>query len=209
MNYITDLHINRTKSIAELLLGKDCINSTGYELKFKVGTIRKLLCEKTLTKAEVAKFRDALKREFEYQMSYRKFSLRAMVGSVEKSVVSKPRYYLVTHVRFYPRFLENKVKDINVVEDFGSAVDITEDVEVKVSFTYSVFWKAVKVNLNNSNTLPLNETSSQEDLSLTQENGSSVSWMFLPSIIVLWSVLLLLLLLPYFRSYFTRYHDIT
>ena len=53
---------NRKKSFQEVTTG-DCYVNTGYVLRFKMKAVEKLLCEKTLTREEVAKFRDAILNE--------------------------------------------------------------------------------------------------------------------------------------------------
>lgn len=139
----TDIIPNRKKSLEEILSG-DCYTRTRYELKFKVGTVRENLCEKTLTKDEVKRFRQAIGNESEYHMYYNNVLLREKVGFVRSmgvTVNSRPRYYLVKHIDFYPQYYENLVVDISSIADLDSAVDITEDAEIRVRFTYSVFWK--------------------------------------------------------------------
>lgn len=139
----TDPIPNREKSLQEILSG-DCFTRTQYELKFKVGTVRETLCEKTLTKDEVKKFRQAISNESEYHVYYNNVLLREKVGFVKPMGVtfnSRPSYYLVKHIGFYPQYYENQVVDIRSVADLDSAVDITEDAEIRVRFTYSVFWE--------------------------------------------------------------------
>ncbi|KAH9674658.1 transmembrane 9 superfamily member [Citrus sinensis] len=134
---------NREKSLQEILSG-DCFTRTQYELKFKVGTVRETICEKTLTKDEVKKFRQAISNESEYHMYYNNVLLREKVRFVKPMEVtfnSRPSYYLVKHIDFYPQYYENQVVDISSVADLDSAVDITEDAEIRVRFPYSVFWK--------------------------------------------------------------------
>ncbi|KAH9738255.1 transmembrane 9 superfamily member [Citrus sinensis] len=134
---------NREKSLQEILSG-DCFTRTQYELKFKVRTVWETICEKTLTKDEVKKFRQAISNESEYHMYYNNVLLREKVRFVKPMGVtfnSRPSYYLVKHIDFYPQYYENQVVDISSVADLDSAVDITEDAEIRVRFPYSVFWK--------------------------------------------------------------------
>ncbi|XP_024038393.1 transmembrane 9 superfamily member 2-like [Citrus clementina] len=126
---------NREKSLQEILSG-DCFTRTQYELKFKVGTVRETICEKTLTKDEVKKFRQAISNESEYHMYYNNALLLEKVRFVKPMGVtfnSRPSYYLVKHIDFYPQYYENQVVDKSSVADLDSAVDITEDAEIRVS----------------------------------------------------------------------------
>ena len=143
MDCVQTQYLTREKSLQEILSG-DCFTRTQYELKFKVGTVRETICEKTLTKDEVKKFKQAISNESEYHMYYNNVLLREKVGFVKPMGVtfnSRPSYYLVKHIHFYPQYYENQVVDISSVADLDSAVDITEDAEIRVRFTYSVFWK--------------------------------------------------------------------
>ncbi|KAJ7976119.1 Transmembrane 9 superfamily member [Quillaja saponaria] len=146
----------RKKSFEEVLAG-DCFNNTLYELKFKVDTLEKLLCKKNLTKDEVAKFRYAVLNEFEYIMYYNKYSLLGHVGIVERKVeYASPRYYILKHIHFYLYYWRNKVKDITLVDvtrgaETEDAVDITEDAEIEVNFTYSATLERAKCKLNSCN----------------------------------------------------------
>ncbi|XP_024024803.1 transmembrane 9 superfamily member 4-like [Morus notabilis] len=122
------------------------------------------------------------------------FANKGMMGRVDDTDESRPRYYLVTHLRFYPLYTRNQVKRIIVTEDFDSAVDITEDVEIKVKFTYSVLWVEVRMRHDTYEFLP------------AQSWNSILSLMFWPSaVFFLFGLLLLLLLAPYFTANFTRY----
>ncbi|KAH9674663.1 hypothetical protein KPL70_018550 [Citrus sinensis] len=129
---------NREKSLQEIL-SNDCFTRTQYELKFKVGIVRETLCERSLTKDEVKKFRQAISNESEYHMYHNNVLLREKVGFVKPMGVtfnSRPSYYLVKHIDFYPQYYENQVVDISSVADLDSAVDITEDAEIRVRIVF-------------------------------------------------------------------------
>ncbi|XP_030924979.1 transmembrane 9 superfamily member 4-like [Quercus lobata] len=127
---------NRKKSFQELLEG-DCYVNTWYELRFKMGTRRKLLCEKNLTREEVEKFRDAIANETMYEQD-----------GVNASDLEFPpiQYqvglYLINHLDFHFLYLGNKVKAIYVMGHYDFSGEISKDSEIKVvNFTYSVFWE--------------------------------------------------------------------
>ncbi|KAK7858970.1 transmembrane 9 superfamily member 5, partial [Quercus suber] len=107
---------NRKKSFQELLAG-DCYVNTQYELRFKMGTTRKLFCEKNLTREEVAKFRDAIANETMYEMYYDNIRLEEQVGVNASDLDFPPiQYqvglYLINHLDFHILNLGNKVKAI-------------------------------------------------------------------------------------------------
>ena len=114
--------------------------NTGYELRFKKETKKKLLCEKSL-KREVAKFRDAIAADTVYEMYYDNIRLREQVGvNATVPYIAIQRFHLINHLDFHFQYLGNRVKEVYVLGDIDSAVDIIEDAEIKVNFTYSVIW---------------------------------------------------------------------
>ncbi|XP_061361922.1 transmembrane 9 superfamily member 5-like [Gastrolobium bilobum] len=143
---IADPISKRKMSFQELILG-GCFTDTQYELKFKVKAEGKILCEKYLTKDEVEVFRYAVRKKFEYQMYYSNILVKGPLGRVVEEN-GHTRYYLFKHINFYPLYSGKEVKaiDISSKDDVDSAVDITEDAGIWVSFTYSVFWDEFEEN---------------------------------------------------------------
>lgn len=68
----------------EEIVKGDCFTKTQYELKFKVESVDKTLCENNLKIYEVRKFRDAISKEVEYHMYYNNILLRGVVGFVKE-----------------------------------------------------------------------------------------------------------------------------
>lgn len=100
---------------------------TKYDLRFMEKTENKILCEKSLTKDELARFKFAIELYFFYEMAYNNFVLRGNVGlfETEWSSLPLPRYLLFTHIDFHVRYLENNVTSIDIVS-VPYNVDITE-----------------------------------------------------------------------------------
>ncbi|XP_057954618.1 transmembrane 9 superfamily member 2-like [Malania oleifera] len=172
---------NRKRTFEEVLAG-DCFTNTQYELTFKKEKIREILCEKNLTKDEVAKFRHAAENRFEFVMYYNSIRLQTVVGKVVKALGDaneRPR---------------GQVMDMSVMCDFDSDLDVTEDVPVKVNFTYSVFWR----ELNESSVNWPTEQGDWENI---------LMFLFRACIIVIWIGLLLEVAMQYLSGYFTRYSD--
>nr|POF25685.1 transmembrane 9 superfamily member 2 [Quercus suber] len=114
---------NRKKSFQELLAG-DCYFNTQYELRFKMGTTRKLFCEKNLTREEVAKFRDAIANETMYEMYYDNIRLEEQVGVNASDLQFPPiQYqvglYLINHLDFHILYLGNKQENQDEVSDLS------------------------------------------------------------------------------------------
>ena len=169
-------------------------------MRFKSNTDGKILCEKSLTKEEVAKFRDAVKRKFVFQLAHNKGILRGEVGRIDEGEKG-PKYYLVTHLSFYIKYYKNRVIEVLLIRDFDTDVDITKVSKIKVNFTYSVLWER---------TMPNDLTLFEEDEMVYDANGS-----WTPSLLILstyaaliWISMLLIVILPYLMSYFFRYVSI-
>ncbi|XP_030927758.1 transmembrane 9 superfamily member 5-like [Quercus lobata] len=207
---------NRKKSFQELLAG-DCYVNTQYELRFKMGTTRKLLCEKNLTREEVAKFRDAIANNTVYFMYYDNIHLSEYVGGdssqslYPKNGDNGRRYFLINHLHFYPQYKRNKVKEIDVLGDYESAVDITEDTEIKVNFTYSVFWEEYESKRENPSRVRdyLKElfkitNRGRAILFLEQVGGANPSPYATAIAIYIWLLLLYIKIVLYLREYFDR-----
>ncbi len=172
-----------------------------------MGTTGKILCEKNLTRREVAKFRDAVVNGAMYEMYYDNIQLSDHVGgdnshikawSFWDYVYSRRRFYLINHLRFYPEYVGNKVQNIHVTGDLDSAVDITEDAEIKVNFTYSVFWKEIESEENGGWPRPDDLSTKPMPMPYTTAIG-----------ICGWLGLLCAVIVPYLRKYFTEYYSIS
>lgn len=107
----------------------------------KTGTT---LCSKKLNGYEVAKLRNAVFNDFYFQMYYDGLPLWGYVGKIEDDSRSlsekRSKYSLFTHVQFDALYNGNHVIEIRAFSDPNHVVDITEDVDINVKFTYSVFW---------------------------------------------------------------------
>ena len=124
----------------------DRLSSSLYELKFREDKTGVTLCEKRLKGHEVARFRYAVIDDFYFQMYYDDLPLWGFVGKIEEQSwilgEKKFKYYLFKHVQFDVLYNDNQIIEISAFSDPGHAVDITDDVDVDLKFTYSVFWKA-------------------------------------------------------------------
>lgn len=140
--------IERTASFEEIVSG-DCWTNTRYRLKFNANTSLSPICRKNFTKDEVAKLREAIEKGYEYDMFTEngiRFTVKLGTYIRNNSYSSKfrglplPRYYLGQ--RIYFAAVSSGDKLVNVQASLGSLtdMDITDVDEVKVMFTYSVYW---------------------------------------------------------------------
>ncbi|KAF5751727.1 transmembrane 9 superfamily member 5 isoform X2 [Tripterygium wilfordii] len=137
--------IQKKESLGEVLNG-DCLANALYDLQFWKDKTDEILCEKNLQGHEVAKFRDAVSNDFYFQMYYDDLPLWGFIGKVEEqSWITEEKvhkYYLFTHIQFDVLYNGNQVIEINAFSDPNHAVDITQDIEINVKFSYSVIWNA-------------------------------------------------------------------
>ncbi|KAG8655102.1 hypothetical protein MANES_04G003900v8 [Manihot esculenta] len=79
-------------------------------------------------------------------MYYDDLPLWGFIGKVEEQswIVGQRefKYYLFKHVQFDVLYRGNRVIEVSAFSDPNHAVDITEDVDIDVEFTYSVIWNA-------------------------------------------------------------------
>ncbi|XP_052173318.1 transmembrane 9 superfamily member 4-like [Diospyros lotus] len=173
----------------EEILEGDCFTNTQYQLNFKVDKIEETLCEKKLTSDDVAMFRKAIHNEFVFEMFYNNIRMQWLVGEVgvESENSSNIRYYLVKHIHFYANSIGDRVKNILVMGELSSAVDITEDSGRTVKFTYSVSWNKRKYT---------------DESPVKQEKD--ISFLIFIFLICVWIGMLTIIIVPYYRSYLKR-----
>ncbi|GAB4846358.1 Transmembrane 9 super member 2 [Ancistrocladus abbreviatus] len=107
-----------------------------------VGDNHKL--QKRLTKEEVVKFQTAVDKDYYFQMYYDDLPLWGFLRKVdndEKTDPSQYKYYLFRHINIGILYNEDRVIEINAQSDPNVLVDLTENREVDVEFTYIVKWK--------------------------------------------------------------------
>ncbi|KAL2899448.1 Transmembrane 9 superfamily member 5 [Bienertia sinuspersici] len=147
-----DLLIRRKKSLGEVLSG-DHSTSTRYDIKFLEMKESEILCTKTLGREEVGKFRDAVQRDFYFQMYYDDLPFWGYIGKVEgeslTSDMKGPRFYLFTHVQFNVLYNGNHIIEVHAFSDPNHVVDITEDAESDVKFTYTATWNVTSTQYSN------------------------------------------------------------
>lgn len=118
--------------------------SAPYTLDFKKEKDSEVVCRKKLTKEEVARFRDAVKKDYYFQMYYDDLPIWGFIGKVDKEGKTDPseyKYFLYKHIQFDVQYNKDRVIEISARMDPHSVVDLTEDKEVEAEFMYTVKWK--------------------------------------------------------------------
>lgn len=141
--FFVEAMIEKKETLGEVLNG-DRLMSSVYELKFGEDKTDVVLCHKRLTSSEIARFRDTIAQDFYFQMYYDDLPLWGFIGKVEGDysgqVEKHTKYYLFSHLKFDVLYNADRVIGINSFSDPNYLVDISENTEIDVQFTYSVSW---------------------------------------------------------------------
>ncbi|KAH6796965.1 Endomembrane protein 70 protein family [Perilla frutescens var. hirtella] len=114
-----------------------------YNLQFLVDKDSEVLCQKKLSKKEVADFRSAVSRDYLFQMHYDDLPIWGFLGRIEKNGSVDPRqykYYLNKHLHFKVFYNKNRIINIQATTDPYDCVELTDDKDVLVDFLYTVKW---------------------------------------------------------------------
>ncbi|CAL9184063.1 unnamed protein product [Musa hybrid cultivar] len=136
-------HVTEKKEALGEVLNGDRLVGAPYKLDFRVDYDSELLCKKKLTKGDVAKFRDAVTKDYYFQMYYDDLPIWGFIGKVDKEGkdLSNDKYYLYRHIHFDILYNSDRVIEITVHTDPNSVADLTEDKDIEAEFLYSVKWK--------------------------------------------------------------------
>lgn len=132
----------KKEALGEVLNG-DRLVSSPYKLEFRKNKEPETACKRKLKKEDVAQFRAAVSKDYYFQMYYDDLPIWGFIGKVDKENKdpSDYKYYLYRHIHFDISHNNGRVIEINVHTDPSALVDLTEDKEVEVEFTYSAGWK--------------------------------------------------------------------
>lgn len=128
----------KREDLGEVLNGDRMVHAR-YQLNFREDKDAESLCKKTLTRENVQTFREAVRKDYYFQMYYDDLPIWGFIGRVDEHEM---KYLLYTHVHFIVLYNEERVIEIST--DPSSTVDITDDKEVDVEFKYSVKWESTE-----------------------------------------------------------------
>ncbi|XP_031502659.1 transmembrane 9 superfamily member 3-like [Nymphaea colorata] len=141
-------HVNEKKEDLGEVLNGDRLVDAPYQLNFQVDKESEVLCKKKLTKEDVAKFKNAVLKDYYFQMYYDDLPIWGFIGKVDREDKDDPsefKYLLYKHIHFDISYNKDRVIEINVQTDANLAVDISEEKEMEVDFLYSVKWKETDI----------------------------------------------------------------
>lgn len=140
-------HVTEKKEALGEVLNGDRLVDAPYELNFREDKRSITICKKSLSKEDAAKLRNAVAKDYYFQMYYDDLPFWGFLGKVEKDNLdpSEYKYLLFKHIHFDIFYNDDRVIEINVQTDPNLAVDITEDKAVDIEFTFSVTWKNTEI----------------------------------------------------------------
>ncbi|KAJ9558959.1 LOW QUALITY PROTEIN: hypothetical protein OSB04_013573, partial [Centaurea solstitialis] len=144
--------IPKKATLGEALNGVRLTN-TLYTLNFRQDKVGETLCNKKLKRDDLKTFRNAITNDFYFQMYYDDLPLWGFTGKMEEENWTGdgngPKYYVFKHVQFDALYNDDRIIEIRAFSDPNHAVDITEETEIDVKFTYSISWNATSNGFEN------------------------------------------------------------
>uniref|UniRef100_A0A7N0UJG7 Transmembrane 9 superfamily member n=1 Tax=Kalanchoe fedtschenkoi TaxID=63787 RepID=A0A7N0UJG7_KALFE len=128
--HVTD----KKEGLGELLNG-DRLVSAPYKLDFLSEKDSEVVCKKRLSKEEVAKFRDAVSKDYYFQMYYDDLPIWGFIGKVDREGKTDPneyKYVLYKHIQFEIMYNKDRVIEISARMD-------------PHSFMYTAKWKETEI----------------------------------------------------------------
>ncbi|KAI7748571.1 hypothetical protein M8C21_000110, partial [Ambrosia artemisiifolia] len=133
--------VHEKDNLGKMLTGESLV-STPFMVGFRVDKERELLCKKRLNTSDVSLFRTMIKKGYQIQYYYDDLPIRGLIGRVVRNFTDekKSKYFLYRHSKFLISYNKEHVIAVSLSYDLESEVDVTDDVEVDVDFTYSIIW---------------------------------------------------------------------
>ena len=132
----------KKEDLGEVLNG-DRLVVAPYKMDFQIDREPESICRKRLTRKEVARFRAAILKDYFFQMYYDDLPIWGFLGrfeSVEQDDTTGAKVYLFKHIHFEILYNKDRIIDVFVRNNPNAVVELTEDKEVDVDFTYSAKW---------------------------------------------------------------------
>nr|POE44553.1 transmembrane 9 superfamily member 3 [Quercus suber] len=104
--------------------------------------------KRRLSKDDVAHFRNAMQKDYYFQMYYDDMPIWGFIRKVEKEGKVDPseyKYFLFKYIQINVSYNKDRVIEIVAHMDPQSLVDLTKDKEVEVEFMYTVKWKETEI----------------------------------------------------------------
>ncbi|KAI4299650.1 hypothetical protein L6164_033086 [Bauhinia variegata] len=142
--FCSPAHVEEKKEALGVVLNGDLLVVAPLKLDFLVDREPESICRKRLTKEEVARFRKAVLKDYFFTMYYDELPIWGFLGKfdaegIDDSIVTS--VYLFKHIHFEILYNKDRIIDVIIQGDLQNALlDVTDNKEVEVDFSYSVKW---------------------------------------------------------------------
>ncbi|EGC29057.1 hypothetical protein DICPUDRAFT_59030 [Dictyostelium purpureum] len=133
-----DISYKKTK-LGEILQGDAAVLSD-YQFPFKKEFKDKLLCEYTLKKDDIQKFKEAIGEYYYAEMIYDDLPIFSFIGTVDETDPKNPKYYLYHHLPFEFDYNKDQIIKINIDTEHIKVIELSDQEEITLQLTYSATW---------------------------------------------------------------------
>ncbi|XAR64506.1 hypothetical protein NMG60_11024879 [Bertholletia excelsa] len=137
----SDTITEKKETIGEVLNG-DHLVSAPYKIDFLVDKTSEIACKKKLKKTEISRFLSAVAQGYYTLMYLDDLPVWTFIGKVDRDdEVNQNKYHLFTHILFEIHYNNEYVIEINAQAFVEEVVELEEEKDIEVGFSYSVKWK--------------------------------------------------------------------
>jgi len=118
-----------------------------YDIRFRVNIAYEPLCKVNLKAAEVQQFKKAIDKYYYFEMLYDDLPLRGFIGTVDietRNGEEIKHYYLFKHLHYHLLYNDDQVIFGNVTADPHKLIELKDNEETFVEFSYSAIWEETK-----------------------------------------------------------------
>nr|CAD47840.1 putative phagocytic receptor 1b [Dictyostelium discoideum] len=130
----SSISYKKTK-LGEILQGDSAVLSD-YQFPFKSSFENKQLCEYTLKKEDIEKFKKAIGEYYYAEMIYDDLPIFSFVGTVDDSDLTNIRYYLYNHIPFEFDYNGDQVIRVNIDTEHIKVIELSDQDEITLKLTY-------------------------------------------------------------------------
>ncbi|KAM9964345.1 hypothetical protein ACTFIW_004103 [Dictyostelium discoideum] len=135
----SSISYKKTK-LGEILQGDSAVLSD-YQFPFKSNFENKQLCEYTLKKEDIEKFKKSIGEYYYAEMIYDDLPIFSFVGTVDDSDPTNIRYYLYNHIPFEFDYNGDQVIRVNIDTEHIKVIELSDQDEITLKLTYSAKWQ--------------------------------------------------------------------
>jgi len=166
-----------------------------YVLKFQEDEMDKKLCEKQFKKGEIGQLKRAIEQYYFFELLCDELPVHGFIGHVEEG-----KHYLFTHVQFNALYNGDRIISVNVSSALLKVVELGDQDELSVEFTYSVKWAPTDISYERRNYLSSQFFNSEMEIHWLSIVNSIV-------LVILLTGFLAIIIMRVLKSDYTRYNN--